>query len=222
MRSSIRFGVAAVALCIGLAGCGSDTNTESSPSAPDEIVPPTAETSEAVAPAMTLAEYIQQNDITETPVRRGDPGTPTIDLPLPEGWRDVTKRAREGSYLAMENVANPADPSTIVLYVAKLTGNVDAAKILEYAPAEIQRLPGYQGPRVGGRTNVGGFDATEIGALYDKNGVRRAIGQMTAVVPGQDGLFVLQFNATGPAQQDSVKALAEATAVIAREAKITI
>jgi hypothetical protein len=73
------------------------------------------------------------------------------------------------------------------VFVAKLTGNVDGAKILEYAPAEIQKLPGYEGPQVGGPTKLGGFDATQIGGAYTKNGVKRAIGQMTAVIPGQDG-----------------------------------
>jgi hypothetical protein len=117
--------------------------------------------------------------------------------------------------------ATAADPPTMIFYVAKLAGNVDAAKILEYAPAEIQRLPGYEGPQVGSPTTLGGFDATQIGGFYTKNGVKRAIGQMTAVIPGKDGLYVLQLNAESLGQQDQVQALSVATGAIAQQAKIT-
>ena len=67
----------------------------------------------------------------------------------------------------------------------------------------------------------GGFHATQIGGAYTKNGVKRAIGQMTAVIPGQDGLYVLQLNANSIGKQDQVQALAVATGVIAQQAKIT-
>ena len=224
MRSSLRAGVAAivaVALGIGLAGCGSDTETAPSSSAPEAPAGPTTETSQAAAPDKTIAEYVQQNNITETTVRPGDPGSPTIRLPLPKGWRDMGNRTPEGSYVAIEDAVNPTDPATIVVYVSKLTGNVDGAKILEYAPAEIQRLPGYNGPKVGGPTKVGGFDATQIGGRYIKDGVKRTVGQMTAVIPGQDGIYVLQLNAKGPVNNDVVQALAYATDVIAKQAKIT-
>ena len=174
-------------------------------------------------PGNTIADYIKENNIVETPVLRGDAGTLTIDLPVPQGWRDAGNRAPEGAYDAMVygDPATAADPATIIVFVAKLAGNVDAAKILEYAPAEIQKLPGYEGPQVGGPTKLGGFDATQIGGAYTKNGVKRAVGQMTAVIPAQDGLFVLQLNADSIGRQDQVQALALATGVIAQQAKIT-
>ncbi|MEO3760954.1 LpqN/LpqT family lipoprotein [Mycobacterium sp. B14F4] len=226
MGLSLRAGVvatAAVALGIGLAGCGSETGTETATSSPETTIAPTATTTQA-APDKTIAEYIEDNNIVETPVRRGDPGSPAIDLPVPAGWRDASNRAPEGAYTAMDYADPPtkADSATIIVYVSKLSGNVDGAKILEYAPAEIQKLPGYEGPVVGGPTKLGGFDATQIGGAYTKNGVKRAIGQMTAVIPGQDGLYVLQLNAESPGTQDQVQALAVATGVIASQAKITL
>ena len=225
MRSSRRAGVvaiAAVALGIGLAGCGSDTETAPSTSATETTNGSNTATSQA-GPDKTIADYIKENNIVETPVRRGDPGSPTIGLPVPPGWQDASSRAPEGAYGAMvySDPATAADPATIIVFVAKLTGNVDGAKILEYAPAEIQKLPGYEGPQVGGPTKLGGFDATQIGGAYTKNGVKRAIGQMTAVIPGQDGLYVLQLNADSIGKQDQVQALAVATGVIAQQAKIT-
>ena len=225
MRSSLRAGVVAivaVALGIGLAGCGSDTETAPSTSSKETTSESNTATTQA-APDMTIAEYVKQNNIVETPVRRGDPGSPTINLPVPPGWQGAGDRAPEGAYDAMvySDPAVAADAPTIIVYVAKLAGNVDAAKILEYAPAEIQRLPGYEGPQVGGPTKLGGFDATQIGGAYTKNGVKRAVGQMTAVIPGQDGLYVLQLNADSIGKPEQVRALSVATGVIALQAKIT-
>ncbi len=225
MGSSLRTAVvaiAAIALGIGLAGCGSDTKTAPSTSSKETTTESNTATIEA-APDKTIAEYIKENNIVETPVLRGDPGSPTINLPVPAGWRSASSRAPEGAYDAMDygDPAAAADPPTMIFYLAKLTGNVDAAKILEYAPAEIQRLPGYEGPRVGSPTTLGGFDATQIGGAYSKNGVKRAIGQMTAVIPGQDGLYVLQLNAESLDKQDQTRALTLATGVIAQQATIT-
>lgn len=225
MRSSVRaagiVAVGAVALGIGLAGCGSDT--ESAPSTSSMETTESSAATSAARPEKTIAEYIQENNIVETPVHRGDPGSPTIDLPVPPGWQNASSRAPEVAYGAMvfNNPATAADPPTLIVYVSKLAGNVDAAKILEYAPAEIQTLPGYEGPPIGSPTKLGGFDATQIGGAYTKNGVKRAVGQMTAVIPGQDGLYVLQLNADSIGQQDPVHALTVATGVIAQQAKIT-
>ena len=225
MGSSLKAGVVAivaVAIGVGLAGCGSDTKTAQSTSSKETTSESSTPPSKA-APDKTIADYIKENNIVETPVRPGDPGSPTIDLPVPPGWRNSGTRAPEGAYEAMDygDPAAAADPPTVIVYVAKLAGNVDGAKILEYAPAEIQKLPGYEGPHVGGPSKLGGFDATEIGGAYTKNGVKRAVGQMTAVIPGQDGLYVLQLNADSIGKQDQVQALTVATGVIAQQATIT-
>jgi hypothetical protein len=225
MRSSLRAGVAvigAVALGISLAGCGS--NSEKAPSSSNQAtVETTTSTTQPKPPEKTIAEYIKDNNITETPVKRGDPGAPVIDLPVPPGWVDMSSRAPEGAYQAMvlNNQALATDPPTLVAYVAKLSGNVDPAKILEYAPAEIQRLPGYQGPTTGTPTKVGGFDATQIGGAYTKDGAKRAVGQMTAVIPVADGVYVLQVNADSLGKPDQVQALTVGSGAIAMQAKIT-
>lgn len=230
MKSSLRVGVAtiaAVALGIGLAGCGSDGETEPTASPTETNGAPT--TSEPAAPEMTIAQYVQENNIVSTPVPRGTPPPPTIELPVPPGWRGVADRAPQNAYDAMvwvppasaTNPALAANPATIIVYVSKLTGNVDPAKILEYAPAEIQSLPGYEGPKVGGLTKMGGFDATQIGGAYTKDGVKRAVGQLTAVIPSGDGVYVLQLNADSVGEKEKVEALTVGTGFIATQAKIT-
>ncbi len=57
--------IVAVALGIGVAGCGSDGEKAESTSA--EQTSETSATPEQAAPEMTIAEYIQQNGIVETP-----------------------------------------------------------------------------------------------------------------------------------------------------------
>jgi Probable lipoprotein LpqN len=231
MRMSLRAGViatAAVAFGLGLAGCGSDTKTEPTTAKPttSEAMTTTSEaapttSAQASGPNYTIVDYIRDNGIVETPVHRGDPGSPTIDLPFPTGWEDAGPRTPEWAYGAILSTdpAMAGDPPTIIALVSKLTGNVDPAKILEFAPGEIKNLPGYEGAETGSPSTLGGFDATQIGGTYTKEGVKRAIAQKTVAIPGQDGLYVLQLNADGT--EDQMGALVDATTVIDEQTTIT-
>jgi hypothetical protein len=231
MSRSIRAGVvavAAIALGIGLSGCGSDTKSEPSTSkqtssststTTSKAAPSTS--AQAAGPNKTIVDYIKENNITETPIHRGDPGSPTIDLPFPEGWEDAGNRTPEWAYGAIV-ATDPAlapDPPTIIALVSKLAGNVDPAKILEFAPGEIKNLPGYEGAEEGSPSTLGGFDATQIGGTYTKEGAKRMIAQKTVVIPGQDGLYVLQLNADGT--EDQMGPLMDATSVIDEQTTIT-
>jgi uncharacterized protein YceK len=231
MTRALRAGViaiSAIAIGIGLSGCGSDTKSEPSTSKQTSAASSTttskaAPTSAASAagPNKTIVDYIKENGIVESPVHRGDPGSPTIDLPFPPGWEDAGNRTPEWAYAAIvaTDPAMAQDPPTIIALVSKLTGNVDPAKILEYAQGEIKNLPGYDGATEGSPSTLGGFDATQIGGTYTKDGVKRAIAQKTVVIPGQDALFVLQLNADGT--EDQMGALMDATGVIDKQTTIT-
>jgi hypothetical protein len=230
MKSSVRasvIAITAVALGIGLSGCGSDTKTEpstskttSSESKTTTKAAPTT-TAEASGPNKTIVDYIKENNIVETPVHRGDPGAPTIDLPFPPGWEDAGKRTPDWAYGAIlfSDPAMAQDPPTIIAIVSKLTGNVDPAKILEYAAGEIKNLPDYDGAQEGSPSTLSGFDATQIGGTYTREGVKRVIAQKTVVIPGKDGLYVLQLNADGT--EDQMGPLMDATGVIDKDTKIT-
>ncbi len=227
LRASV-IAISAIAIGIGLSGCGSDTKSEPATSAQTSAAASTttskaAPTSAAPAagPNKTIVDYIKESGITETPVHRGDPGAPTIDLPFPPGWEDAGNRTPEWAYGAIvaTDPAMAQDPPTIIALVSKLTGDVDPAKILEYAQGEIKNLPGYDGATEGQPSTLGGFDATQIGGTYTKDGVKRAIAQKTVVIPGQDALYVLQLNADGT--EDQMGALMDATGVIDEQTKIT-
>ncbi len=157
MSKAMRAGVvaiAAVALAVGLAGCGSDKKTETTSSSSS----PTSTSTAAPAGAhKTIVDYIKENGITEASVKRGDPGSPTIDLPFPPGWEDAGPKTPEWAYGAIVSTdpAFAADPPTVIALVSKLTGHVDPAKILEFAPGEIQNLPGYEGATAGTADQAG-------------------------------------------------------------------
>jgi hypothetical protein len=170
----------------------------------------------------TIVDYIKENGIVEAPVHRGDPGSPTIDLPFPPGWEDAGNRTPEWAYgaIVFSDPAMAQDPPTIIALVSKLTGNVDPAKVLEFAAGEIKNLPGYEGATEGSPSTLSGFDATQIGGTYTKDGVKRAIAQKTVVIPGQDGLYVLQLNADGTEEQ--MPQLMDATTAIDEQTTITL
>lgn len=221
--------VAAIALTVALAGCGSDSSTEatSSSSASSSAASSAAESPSAApaeAPAggnETIAEYVKQNGITETPVRRGDPGTPTVELPVPAGWEDAGAKAPEYAFSALVFTGDPAaaaDPPTIIAIMSKLSGDVDPAKIMEYAPGELKNLPGFEGGN-GNPSTLGTFDAYQIGGTYVREGVKRLIAQKTVLIPSGPDLFVLQLNADGVEAQ--MGPLMDATVQIDEKTVIT-
>jgi Probable lipoprotein LpqN len=231
MTRALRAGViaiSAIAIGIGLSACGSDTKTEPSTSKQTSAASSTTTSKStptsaapAAGPNKTIVDYIKENGIVESPVHRGDPGAPTIDLPFPPGWEDAGNRTPEWAYGAIvaTDPAMAPNPPTVIALVSKLAGDVDPAKILEYAPGEIKNLPGYDGATEGSPSTLGGFDATQIGGTYLKDGGKRAIAQKTVVIPGQDALYVLQLNADGT--EDQMGALMDATGVIDEQTKIT-
>lgn len=227
MRKLRAGGIAIVAVAVGLslAGCGSDekkaeeattTSSETTSSAA-----PKAPSQEAAKPNLTIPDYIKQNGITETPVKRGDPGSPEINLPFPPGWEDMGPETPPWAWGGIKFTGDPAmaaSPPTIIALLSKLTGNVDPAKILEFAPGEMKNLPGYEGDGVGSASQLGGFDAWQIGGTYMKGDVKHAVAQKTVVIPAADGLFVLQLNADGT--EDQMGVLMDATGVIDEQTTI--
>jgi hypothetical protein len=204
---------AAVALGLTLAGCGSDTKSEQATSV-EMTTGAASRSAKASGATYTIVDYIRDNGIIETRIHRGDPGTPVVNLPPPPGWKDVGPRTPAWAWTALvpTDPAMAQDPPTIVAVMSKLTGNVDPAKILEFAPGEIKNLPGYGGEGNGSPSTLSGFDAYQIGGTYVKDGVKRFIAQKTVVIPRQEALYVLQLNADGV--EDQLGTLMDATAAI--------
>lgn len=221
-----------VALTAGLAACGPTTPPaqSSAPAAASSgtsaVAAPTSTATLAPAPTgthQTIADYIKTNQITETRTKRGDPGSPTVTLPVPAGWRDAAAQTPQFAYWAavLDDPTVAADPATVIALMSKLTGPVDAAKIFEFAPGELNNLPGYDGAADGTTSKLGGFDAVQLGGSYVKDGMKRMIAQKTVVIPAADGsgLYVLQLNANG--LEDQMSRLLDAVSTIDANTTIT-
>jgi hypothetical protein len=166
-----RSGIVILAVAIVVAGCGSKpssntaarktstatttTTATSTPAAQPKVAPRTAVT----GPTPTIADYIKENGIAETPVHRGDPGAPTIDLPIPDNWADAGHDTPADAYWAIVDTGPEAAAYTpsIVVTVSKLTGSVDQQKILDLASGELRNLPGFKPMGDGSVTTLSDF-----------------------------------------------------------------
>jgi hypothetical protein len=140
---------------------------------------------------------------------------------VPNGWHALP----EGSGapyggIVFDSPSDPNDPPTIVAIVSKLDGDVDPAKILEYAPGELKNLPSYEGGSANGNeSTLGGFKAWQLGGSYTKNDKKRTVAQKTVVITGPNGLYVLQLDAD--ALDAEAVPLMDATNVIDEQTTIT-
>jgi hypothetical protein len=238
MRSTAVTGAAAIAaaLAVVLSGCGSDTKTapstsasaskstssstsaKAAPSSKPKVAP---RDEDAAGPNPTIASYIKDNNIQETPVKRGDPGSPTIDLPVPDGWELAGEDTPDWAYGAIVYTGPDAGEYTpsIVALVSKLTGNVDPQKIIDLAPGELNNLPGWSAMNEGEVSTLGEYPAYQLGGTWTQNGETKIVAQKTVVIPGSDGLYVLQLNADG--LEDQKETIGAATDVIDSQTTIT-
>ena len=174
----------------------------------------------ALGPNETIGDYIKKNNIQETMITRGTPGTPKIDFPVPVGWTRIPAAA-DALYggIVFDTPTDLKDPPKITAIVARLTGNVDTDKLLAIAPGEVKNLPGYNGGD-GQKSTLSGHPAYQIAGSYTKNGVTRMVAQKTVVILSKDGVYVLQLKAEGP--QTDANALNDVTGVIDQETTITL
>lgn len=170
---------------------------------------------------VTIADYLKENNVTETAVRAGDPGSPKVSLPIPPGWSDAGARAPNWAFSAIVyNLSEtPNDPPSVIAIVSELTGTVNPETILELAPGELKNLKDFQPLGDAQRTTLDGFDAMQISGTYTRDGHKRIITQTTLVIPSPHGLYVLQLNADARYGQKNV--LTNITKVIDEKMTIT-
>jgi hypothetical protein len=198
--------IAIVALGIGLVGCGSTSGSHSGSNSASSKTSTTTTTSKppskvaprttVLGPNPTIASYIQQNGITETPVHRRDRRAPTINLPIPDGWADAGPDTPATAYWAIVDKGPEAARYTpsVVATVSKLVGDVDPQKILDLAGGELKNLPGFTPKGDGSDDALAGFPAHESGGTWVQNGQTKAVAQKTVVIEANDGVYLLRLN----------------------------
>lgn len=221
MKKITTAGVAAVAVGVVLAGC---TPTTEQAATVTPTAPPTIWTGDPPPPRdnATLHQYIVDNQIAEIPFKADEPGTPKFDFPFPPDWRSAGDDTPDWAYGAIvyDKAVNPDDPPFIYAIASKLTGDVDPAKILQYAPGQLNDLPEFSALGEPEKDSLGGFEAIDYVGTYVWEGKQRAVAQQTVVVPGKDALFVLQLNAEAPAGQEQV--VIDAAQLISEQTTITL
>ena len=193
--------VAVIAGAVFISGRADEKSTPAASSAVDEAPFKTA------GPGETIQNYIKDNKINSTQVRRGDPGVPVIVMGIPPGWPGLGSDTPPWSYGTIEYAAatDPNDPPTIDVLLFKLTGNVDPAKLLEYAPGELLSLPNYKSTADPNSSKLGGFDAVQLAGTYVRDGQERTVAQKTVAIPSGDALYLLQINVDAlPADAEAV------------------
>jgi hypothetical protein len=173
----------------------------------------------------TISDYIKQNNITPVPVKPGDPGAPVVKLPALPNWRPAGTATPPYAYGALVDT-NPEfneDPPTVVVVFSKMPSDTDPAEILKLAPNEIRNLPDFDsefgGSKEPKQEKLAGFDSVRFAGSYVRDGVGRLIAQKTTVIPGKDGLYLLQINLDG--RDDSIVDLVEAATAIDKFTTIT-
>jgi len=219
--------IAVVATSLTLAGCGSSpssnnaaTNTPTSASATPQ--PKVAPRVSADGPNPTIAGYFKDAHITATPVHRGDPGAPTINFPIPDGWVDAGPDTPPTAYWAIVDNGPEAAKYTpsIVATLSKLDGQVDPQKLIELAAGSTKNLPGFKAHGDGTEDNLGGFPAFQIGGTWTQDGREKAAADKVVVINGKDDvIYLLELNAD--ALPDQVEKALPATVTIDEKTTIT-
>jgi hypothetical protein len=235
---SVAVATTAIALTLPLAGCGNDSKDSSSSSAKtstaatssnsakptktgSKIIPRTTDKPDSGS-NQTIADYIKAKNITEVIQHPGDAGSPTLDLPVPENWKDASADAPEWAYGAIvyDGADAGAYTASVLVLMSKLTGDVDADKLIQYASGELKNLPGYEPLGDGAEDTLDGFQGYELAGNYTSDdGEKLVSAQKTVIVPADDGVFIIQFNVDGADEQLDV--LKDVTAFIDDNVKIT-
>jgi hypothetical protein len=231
----------AVCLTATLSACGgskdnaSSTTTHSSASSTSasasstkaappsgKLQPRNLDTAGSAAANPTIADYIRDQHITETPMHQGDPGAPKIEIDLPDGWQTAGADTPDYAYGALVYTGPEAQGANytpnIIALLSKLDGPADPNKLLQLAGGEMKNLPGFV-PAGDETATVSGFPAYRIAGEYDLQGIKAASGQETVVIQGPSGLYVLQMNATS--NEDQSKPLFDALEAIDKSINIT-
>ena len=223
--------IAVVAIAIGLAGCGSSpsSNNAAGKSSTAATSATAATPQSKVAPRITaqgpnpsIASYFDQSHITATPVHKGDPGAPTINFPIPDGWADAGPDTPATAYWAIVDNGPEAAKYTpsIVATLSKLDGDVDPQKLIELAAGATKNLPGFKQMGDGNEDNLGGFPAYQLGGTWTQDGQTRAVADKVVVINGNDNIYLLELNAD--CLPDQVEKALPATVTIDEKTTINV
>ena len=226
-------GITMSAVALLLVGCGSDSSAPSSPSAEaSSSSTKSSKTTPSQSPSATasadgdspsLEDYFRDRGLTRTFARNGDPGAPQLNLPIPEGWQEVTSEdVPEEAWGAMVygggNEVGPDAPNIIVA-LSRLEGEVDQQELLDVTVNGVANIDGFEAMGPPEPASLGGYEARHVaGTITDEAGVQN-FGANAVVIPADGAVYLLQLTATG--REDQGDLLSGALDVIDEQTTIT-
>jgi serine/threonine protein kinase len=165
----------------------------------------------------TIATYLHEVSPNVAMTHRHDPGAPIITLPMPPNWYDAGAATRSFAYqtIIYRGPGSESYAPSVTALMSKLGPNVDPQKIIDFAPGELNNMPGFVASDPGGMRSIDGrqayrlagtWDAPAAAGTPDMPGVpamQRLIAQYTVLIKDQDGLYVLQMNVDAAAGQNA-------------------
>ncbi|MUL68354.1 hypothetical protein BOO86_28055 [Mycobacterium sp. CBMA 234] len=168
----------------------------------------------------TIATYLKGNNIQESLVHRNEPGAPVVTMPTPAGWADAGPQTPVFAYQSLVYNGPGAGtyrPSATAL-ISRLGPNADPQKIIDFAPGELNNLPGFTATDTGTAGTVDGHQSFQLAGSWNSNGVTKLITQNTVVIQDGTGLYVMQINIDGVADQAEI--IKQIAAAIDHDTKI--
>ncbi len=83
----------------------------------------------------------------------------------------------------------------------------------------MNNLPGFEAWNEGATSTLGEYPALQLGGTWQSEGLTKITALKTVVIPGADGLYVLQLNADGLETQSDI--ITAATDVIDSQTSIS-
>ena len=147
----------------------------------------------------SIDTYLFQHNIAVTPAHKGDPGSPTIALPIPLGWMDAGANTPDGVYSVLVYAgAEVAEyRPNIAAMVSKLTGELDPQEIIDLAPGQLKKLARYEPLNGDARSTLCGYPAYQQDGTCLEDGRTWFYTQKLVVIPTPEGAYLLQLCAYG-------------------------
>ncbi|MDR3665011.1 MAG: LpqN/LpqT family lipoprotein [Mycobacterium sp.] len=199
---------------------GQSTGAAKSSSSASSRKPPPPMLVGAPGNYQTIATYLKSNNIPETLIHRNDPGAPVVNLPMPAGWTDAGPQTPAFAYQSIVYTGPGAAeyrPSATAL-ISRLGPPAEAQKIIDFAPGELNNLPGFAPTDTGTPGTVDGHQSFQLSGTWNSNGVTKIITQNTVMIQDATGLYVMQINIDGVTSQAEI--IKQITAAIDHDTKI--
>ena len=139
----------------------------------------------------TIADYFPRTNIKQTPVHHGDPGSPTIDLPMPPGWQVANESASApyGGIALSQPRTPPIRPRSRRSWPSWTVSRPGQDHpVRPGRVAEPARSPGFRRRK---ESTLGFHPVSGFQGVADQWHIRqgrqggRFVGQKTVVIPGQ-------------------------------------